>query len=90
MLIHFTLIQLQALAASNVLAFGAGFSLDPIEKTGRKLLWATEKYHLEFIRSMFYNARTVVLHLMGREEAPLDWTELDRIDLRAISPSEVS
>jgi hypothetical protein len=53
-------------------------------------LWATKKYHLEFIRSMVYNARTVIVHLMGREEAPLDWTELDKINVGVTNPSEVS
>jgi hypothetical protein len=72
-----------------MLAFCAGFPLGPIEKTGRDLLQATEKYHVEYIRILVFNSRTVILHLMGLNDTPLEWSDLDKIKSCSTVPSDV-
>jgi hypothetical protein len=72
-----------------MLAYCAGFPLGPIEKTGRDLLQATEKYHVEFIRILVFNSRTVMLHLMGLNDTALEWSDLDKIKSGVTAPSDI-
>jgi hypothetical protein len=83
-----TLSLQRAWASSNAHAYCAGFPLDPILRTGSKLLQQLKLYSVESILVSYDPFRFTILQLMGVADTPVDWTEVDKAPLEGADVDE--
>ena len=61
-------------------AYGTGYPLDVVEKTGDEILQQLQLYSAESILSIFLQMRLPVRLLLGREKEDIDWEKLGAFD----------